>query len=38
MDNHGDEKNKNGNGLESQNTIEPKIIDVDIEKEMKPQS
>ena len=35
MDNHGDEKNINGNGLESQNTIEPKIIDVDIEKEMK---
>lgn len=35
MDNHGDEKNINGNGLESQNAIEPKIIDVDIEKEMK---
>lgn len=35
MDNHGDEKNINGNGLESQNTIEPKIVDVDIEKEMK---
>lgn len=33
MDNHEDEKNING--LESQSTIEPKIIDVDIEKEMK---
>lgn len=35
MDNHEDEKNINGNDLGSQNALEPKIIDVDIEKEMK---
>ncbi len=35
MDNHSDEKNMHGNDLENQNIIEPKVIDVDIEKEMK---
>ena len=35
MDNHTDEKSMEIDNLENQNVIDPKIIDVDIEKEMK---